>query len=84
METVLIVLAVGTLNIVCFFIGVKAGRKEEIKAPEVKDLNPIKKIQEIQIKKEEAKEAELERQKIETILENIDNYNGTAEGQKDV
>lgn len=84
METVLIVLAVGTLNIVCFFIGVKAGKKEEIKAPEVKDLNPIKKIQEIQIKKEEAKEAELERQKIETILENIDNYNGTAEGQKDV
>ena len=84
METVLIVLAVGTLNIVCFFIGVKAGRKEEIKAPEVKDLNPIKKIQEIQLKKEEAKEAELERQKIETILENIDNYNGTAEGQKDV
>ena len=84
METVLIVLAVGTLNIVCFFIGVKAGKREEIKAPEVKDLNPIKKIQEIQIKKEEAKEAELERQKIETILENIDNYNGTAEGQKDV
>lgn len=84
METVLIVLAVGTLNIVCFFIGFKAGRKEEIKAPEVKDLNPIKKIQEIQLKKEEAKEAELERQKIETILENIDNYNGTAEGQKDV
>jgi hypothetical protein len=84
METVLLVLATGTLCIVCFFIGVKAGKKEKIKAPEVKDLNPIKKIQEIQIKKEETKEAELEKKKIETILENIDSYNGTAEGQKDV
>ena len=84
METVLIVLAVGTLNIVCFFIGVKAGRKEEIKAPEVKDLNPVKKIQEYQEKRQAEKEAELEKKKIETILENIDNYNGTAQGQKDV
>ena len=84
MESVLLVLAAGTLNIVCFFIGVKAGTKEEIKVPEIKDLNPVKKIQEKHLKKEEATEAELERQKIETILENIDNYNGTAEGQKDV
>ena len=84
MESVLLVLAVGTLNIVCFFIGVKAGTKEVIKAPEVKDLNPVKKIQEFHEKREAEKEAELERRKIETILENLDNYNGTAEGQKDV
>ena len=84
METVLLVLATGTLCIVCFFIGVKAGKREEIKAPEVKDLNPVKKVQEFQEKRELEKEAELERKKIETILENLDNYNGTAEGQKDV
>lgn len=81
---VLLVLVVGTLNIVCFFIGVKAGTKEVIKAPEIKDLNPIKKIQEHAEQKELKKEAELERKKIETILYNLDNYNGTAEGQKDV
>jgi hypothetical protein len=84
METVLLVLATGTLCIVCFFIGVKAGKKEEIKVPEIKELNPVKKIQEHELKKELEKEAELEKQKIETILENIDNYDGTAQGQRDV
>lgn len=80
METVLIVLAVGTLNIVCFFIGIKAGKKEDIQAPELPNLNPFKAYQE-HVEKKKLSE---EQRKLETILENIDNYNGTSYRQKDV
>ena len=77
----LTILAIGTLNIVCFFVGAKVGQKvvkgEEIKIPAI---NPMQYYQEYKDKKE----AEAEKSKIETILKNIDRYDGTANGQEDV
>ncbi len=71
----------GGSNIVCFWLGAKIGQKvsrgETIETP---NLNPMERIRQHQ----ERKEAEREKDKIETILRNIDNYNGTANGQKDV
>lgn len=81
METILLVLTVGFIAIVSFFVGAKVGQKvvrgESIETPlrsplnfvsEVKDSFEQRKIQ--------------ERDKI--IAENIDNYSGTSLGQKDV
>ena len=78
---ILTILAVGTLCIVCFFVGAKVGQTvskgEELKLPNV---NPLEAIRE----REAKKEAETEQDKINTILQNIESYDGTAYGQKDV
>lgn len=80
-KDILLSLAVGVLNIACFLIGAKVGQKvskgEPIKLPEV---NPVKAIQE----QRNRKAAEAEADKIQTILENIENYDGTGSRQKDV
>lgn len=81
METVLTIIAVGTLNVACFFIGSRIGQKVAKGEPiEMPNINPIEKIQEHKDKKQ----ARAEKDRIETILQNIDNYNGTSAGQKDV
>lgn len=81
METLLIIAVVGTLNIACFFIGAKVGQTvakgKDIETP---TINPLKLYQEQQ----EKREAEKEKRIVDTIMENIDNYDGTANGQKDV
>lgn len=78
---ILIILIVGTLNVVCFFVGAKVGQKvvkgEDIKTP---DLNPMKAIREAQDKKE----AQREQDRLSTIMQNIENYDGTGAGQKEV
>jgi uncharacterized protein YneF (UPF0154 family) len=80
MELMLVAL-VGTLNVMCFLIGAKVGQKvsrdETIEMP---NLNPMKAIREMQDKRE----AERVQDKIETIMQNIDNYNGSSAGQRDV
>lgn len=80
-ENILILLGLGTLNIVCFFVGAKIGQKvvkgEEIKLPTV---NPIEVIREHKDKQE----ARWEQDRINTILQNLEAYDGTANGQKEV
>lgn len=84
METTLLVLVIGILCIVCFFIGAKVGQTvssgKEIKLPDINKLNPI----EIYKQHEEKKESDLEKKKVETILRNIERYDGTDVGQEDV
>lgn len=80
METILIIAVIGTLNIACFLIGIKAGQHEEIKAPDVSKINPLNIYREHKEKEEEKKEAE----KLEKILGNMDRYDGTAKGQEDI
>ena len=78
-----IILAVGTLNIACFFIGFKFGAripKGESEKPKAPTLNPIKAMREHNDKKL----AEKEQARINTIMRNIENYDGTANGQEDV
>lgn len=81
METILIMLAVGTLNIVCFFVGAKVGQKvskgETIEMP---TLNPMKVVREHRAEKEK----EMEQNRKNTILRNIDRFDGTPRGQEDV
>lgn len=81
---ILTILAVGALCIACFFVGAKVGQTvakgEEIKLPQ----NPIDAVRERKEQREARQEAEREADKLDTILENIRNYNGTSNGQKDV
>jgi hypothetical protein len=81
MEALLLILAVGTLNVVCFLIGVKTAQKvnkgEDIELP---TLNPMKAYRELQDRKQAEKEAD----RLDTILQNIEAYDGTSAGQKDV
>ena len=81
MEIILTILVVGTLNVACFFIGAKVGQKvvkgEEIEIP---SINPMKAYREAQ----DRRQAEREANKLDTIMQNIENYDGTSAGQKDV
>ncbi len=81
LEMILLIVVVGTLNIMCFFIGAKVGQKvvkgEEIKTP---TLNPMKAYEEHQSRKE----AEKELDKLDVIMKNLENYDGTGANQEDV
>lgn len=78
---VLLALTVGALCIGCFLIGAKVGQTvsngETIELP---SINPFEAYR----KHEARKEAEKEAEKIDTIMRNIERYDGTAQGQEDV
>lgn len=78
---IILTLTVGTLCIACFLIGVKVGQKvvkgEEIELP---SLNLMKAYREAQ----DRKQAEREADRLDTIMQNIEAYDGTSAGQKDV
>lgn len=83
METIILVLSIGIMNILCFFIGAKIGQKV-IKGENIKLPNPIKIIEETKESWEFKKEQEEERERFERQMDNINNYNGTPLGQKDI
>lgn len=78
---ILTILAIGTLNVVCFFVGAKIGQKvakgETIETP---NLNPV----DVWHEHKEKVEAFKEHEKYKAILDNVERYNGSAYGQKDV
>ena len=75
MHDILLIIVVGLFNIACFIVGVKAGRGDEMKAPSaIKIYNEHR----------EKIEADKETEKINTILTNIERYDGTGAGQEDV
>lgn len=78
---ILLILVVGALNVACFFIGAKVGQMtskgEDIKVPTIDPMKPIREHQ-------ARKEAKREQDRFDTIMENIENYDGTNRGQKEV
>lgn len=79
METIIIILVVSTLNIACFFIGAKVGQTV-VKGAEIKLPDPIQAVR--KAKADQA--AKRQSDKLTTILGNIDRYDGSPFGQKDV
>lgn len=81
METIILVLLMGGMNLLAFLIGArtaqKADRGEEIRLP---SINPMEAYREHR----ERVEAHKEQERFNTMLENIDNYDGTGTGQKDI
>lgn len=78
---ILLALTVGALCIGCFLIGAKVGQKvskgESIELP---SANPFEAYR----KHEAKKEAQKEQDKIDTIMRNIECYDGTSNNQIDV
>lgn len=79
MVTIFCVLLMGIFNLLAFFMGVyvtqKLNNNEEVKIP-----NPIQKIEEIK----EVKDTKIRTKALDVMLENIDNYDGSDAGQKDI
>lgn len=48
------------------------------------NLNPIEAIKEKRVEKEKQKGYDLEQRQKQTMIENINNYDGTSIGQKDI
>lgn len=76
-----LVLVVGAMCIVCFIVGAKVGQKvvkgESVELP---NLDPFKAYREHEARKAQREEQE----RVNTILRNIDRYDGTSNGQEDV
>lgn len=81
METAIILLMACASNVACFFIGARVGQKaykgERIELPALDPMKPIR-------EREARKEAEMEQNRLDTIMRNIDAYDGTGNGQIDV
>ena len=81
MEILCLILTVGFLNVCCFILGAKIGQKvvrgETIETPL---KNPLELVSEAKSNFEYRKEQE----RLQTISDNIDNYDGTGIGQKDI
>lgn len=81
METIILILVMGVMNLLAFLIGARTAQKaqlgEEIELP---NINPVKVYEEHM----ERIQANKEQQELNTMLENINNYDGTPLGQKDV
>ena len=77
----LLLAVMGMTNIVCFVVGAKVGQKVKWEEPiETPTINPMKVYKE----REAKKEAQMEQDKIDTIMRNIERYDGTSQGQEDV
>lgn len=78
---VLLLAVMAASNIVCFIIGAKVGQAvskgEKI---ETTSIDPLKAYREHEAKREAQKEQE----RLDTIMRNIETYDGTGNGQEDV
>lgn len=78
---VLLMLSTGAMCILCFMVGARVGQKvsrgEEIKLPTV---NPL----ELAREREDKREAQREQDRLDAIMRNIENYDGTSNNQEDV
>lgn len=79
MEQILLLALVAASNIVCFVIGAKVGQSVQ-KGEPVKLPAPVRAIQEHR----DRKEAEKEQAAIDTIMRNIESYDGTGTGQEEI
>lgn len=78
---VLLLAVMGITNLLCFVIGAKVGQKVTKGEPvELPSINPMKAYRE----HEARKESQREQDRMNTILRNIEGYDGTSTGQMDV
>lgn len=81
METIE-VLCLMAFNLFSILIGIILGQKLS-KGREIK-LNPVKAIKEEIKENKVSKEENLKKRRIDTMLQNIDSYDGTGLGQKQI
>ena len=85
METIALLFLFGIFIIVAYTLGLKNGQKlknnEEI---EMSEINPIKIVRNEIESFEQSFEQKKKQDIYDTIMTNIDNYDGTGLGQKDI
>lgn len=78
---VLLVLVSSAACMLCFLIGANVGQKvakgERVELP---NMNPMQAVRDHRAKKQ----AQMEQDRMDTILRNIESYDGTSRGQEDV
>ena len=78
---VLLVLVSSAASMLCFLIGAKVGQAvtkgERVELPSV---NPVQAVRDHRAKKQ----AQMEQDRLDTIMRNIEGYDGTGRGQEDV
>lgn len=79
METLLIALIISFSNIACLIIGLKIKDGKKIKIS-----SPVEMVKEHKENKETRQEEKQKQKALETMLYNIDIYDGTEFGQKDI
>ena len=77
----LTILSLGFICLACFLMGAKVGQAVSKGEPiETLTVNPMKAYREREVKRE----AKAEQERIDTIMRNIESYDGTSRGQEDV
>ena len=80
METIILVLLMGVLNLLAFLIGARTAQKvQRNETVELPTINPLQLFDNFKDKKETDKQREIEK----TNWDNINNYRGDSLGQKD-
>lgn len=82
METILLVVTIGLINVFCFLIGAKVGQK--VVRQETIEINPIKAVNKAIEEHKEALIKDAEDEYYKAIYSNIDNYTGDSIGQVDI
>lgn len=75
-------------NLMCWLIGYTLGRASVVQCKPVKPVEepvePVEAVEPAPAAPAQDAEATLQRRRFEAIMANIDNYDGTEQGQKDV
>lgn len=80
MEALLLII-MGAVNIFCFMVGAKVGQQvAKGESVEMPSLSPLEAVR----KHEAKKEAQHQQDRLDTIMENLETYDGTSYGQKEV
>ena len=79
MENIVLVVVVGILNLLSFYLGSRTKSEKKV----ITTFNPIEKIKEIKETREAKEQFEKEEKERQINIDNIETYNGTSLGQKD-
>ena len=79
METLLLIAVVSGMNLLCFAAGARIRQKVD-RGEDLKIDSPAEVVQQ----REEKKRKDREREILEAQLQNIDIYDGTSKGQKEI
>lgn len=85
MNNILIIVVVEIFNLLFIYFTTKAKSKSsDIKEKNEISINPVKIYKKAKENKKIEEENKKEREELKIMLENIENYNGTGLGQKDI
>lgn len=83
MKEIILVFIVGAFNLLSFYLGSKT-KSQNTKEIQINPMKVYKKYKEDKIQNEEKEKFVKEQEQTRIMIENIENYDGTGMGQKDI